>query len=266
MNKIFVCYLFTCFDHHENIKKFIEHYKKYNSGIEHSLLICLKMLKKKDVLLIKNYLKNINYIEFIDPIETNDYDFGSYKRVCMLYPNKQILFLNSHSYPICDNWLSKLAENSDENSLIGTSASNESLLNSVILKKKYKIFSYILKKIYYKKIFNPFPNPHIRTSSFLVNSNIFLNYINKKKILSKFDTWVIESGKNSLSNHFKKMNYKIYVVNSDGERFFEKNWQFSETYNFLQTSKSIISDKHTRKYELLNEDDKIISRIKVWGN
>ena len=62
------------------------------------------MFKKKDILLIKDYLKNIDYIEFIDPIETNDYDFGSYKRVAQLHQDKRILFLNSHSYPICDNW------------------------------------------------------------------------------------------------------------------------------------------------------------------
>ena len=43
------------------------------------------------------------------------------------------------------------------------------------------------------------------------------------------------------------------------------DWKLSETYNYYEKSKSIISDKHTRKYdELGNENDKLISRRKVW--
>ena len=69
-----------------------------------------------------------------------------------------------------------------------------------------------------------------------------------------------------MTNHFKKKNFNIYVVNSDGNKFDENNWKSSETYNYFKKSKSIISDKHTRKYEALNEEDKLISRLKVWGN
>ena len=265
MFKIVVCYLFTCFDHHERIKKFIEHYKKYSSGIDHSLLICFKMFKKKDILLIKDYLKNIDYTEFIDPIETNDYDFGSYKRVAQLHQDKRILFLNSHSYPICDNWLSMMISNTDNKALIGTSASNESILDAVKLKKKYKIFSYLFKKFILKKKFNSFPNPHVRTSSFLIYGQLLLDYMINKKINNKENAWEIESGKKSLSNYFKYKNYPIYIINSDGKKFTEVNWMFSETYCYSKQLKSIISDKHTRKYLSLSEKDKALSQTKVWG-
>ena len=86
------------FDKHKSLEKFVENYKKYNSGIDHTLLFCFKMLKEKDILSIKNYLKNLDYTLFIDPIEINDFDFGSYKRVAQLHHDKHILFLNSHSY------------------------------------------------------------------------------------------------------------------------------------------------------------------------
>ena len=260
-----VCYLFTSFDDSSSLRNFIKSYKQYNSGINHKLIICFKLLNNSEIKDLKNIILNINYSSFIDPIKINDFDFGTYKRVAEKYPNNQILFLNSHSYPICDNWLLKLINYSDNNTLIGTSASNESILDSIKLKKKYKIFSYIFKKIYYKKKFNTFPNPHIRTSSFLLNGKKFLDYIYNKKLISKEDTWEIESGKNSLSNHFKNNNYNVYIINSDGDKFFEENWKFSETYNYFEQSKSIISDKHTRKYDALNENDKLLSRMKVWG-
>ena len=265
MHKVIVCYLFTCFDKHKSLEKFVENYKKYNSGINHTLLFCFKMLKEKDILSIKNYLKNLDYTLFIDPIEINDFDFGSYKRVAQLHHDKHILFLNSHSYPVCNNWLSKLTINNNINSLVGTSASNESMFDAIKLKKKYKIFSYLIKKITLKKKFHSFPNPHIRTSSFLIYGQLLLDYMINKNIKSKENTWEIESGKMSLTSFFKQKNYPVYIVNSDGKKFTEANWMYSETYCYSKQSKSIISDKHTRKYLSLSEEDRVSSQIEVWG-
>tara|TARA_B100001063_G_scaffold168006_1_gene157053 strand:- start:863 stop:1666 length:804 start_codon:yes stop_codon:yes gene_type:complete len=260
-----VCYLFTVFDEISSMSDFINHYNKFNSGMKHKLIVCFKLLEISKVKILRNKLNNINYEEFIDPEIKNDFDFGSYKRIAEKYPNNQILFLNSHSYPVSDNWLLKLMNYSNDNTFIGTSASNESILNSLKLKKRYKLLSYIFRKIYYKRKFKNFPNPHIRTSSFLLNSKNFLEYISSKKITSKEDTWEIESGKESLFNYFKDKNFNIYVINSDGNKFVRKDWKLSETYNYFKQSKLIISDKHTRKYEILNDKEKFISRLKVWG-
>ena len=40
---------------------------------------------------------------------------------------------------------------------------------------------------------------------------------------------------------------------------------YSETYCYSKQLKSIISDKHTRKYLSLSEKDKALSQTKVWG-
>ena len=131
-----VCYLFTCFDEISSLKEFIKNYKKYSSGINHKLIICFKLLDRSKINDLVNIIININFTPYIDPVKINDFDFGTYKRVAENYPLNQILFLNSHSYPICDNWLSKLVKYSNYNTLIGTSASNESILDSIKLKKK----------------------------------------------------------------------------------------------------------------------------------
>ncbi len=260
-----VCYLFTKFDNIESLINFKKNYIRFKSGCSHHLVICFKLLDKNTIHVLKEKLKDITYEEFIDPKNINDFDFGSYKRVAEKYPKNQILFLNSHSYPVCDGWLSKLINYSNDQTFIGTSASNESILDSIKLKKKYKILSYIFRKIYYKINFKNFPNPHIRTSSFLINGKNLLDYMSDKNIFSKNDAWKIESGKNSLSNYFRNKNFDIYVINSDGNRFLQKDWKLSETYNYFNKSKSIISDKHTRKYDVLNDDEKFISRMNVWG-
>ena len=265
MNNNLVCYLFTKFDNKKSILEFIKYYKKYSSGVKHTLLICFKLLDQQKINSLKKSLKNVSYIEFIDNSSLNDYDFGSYKRVAESYPKYNILFLNSHSYPLHNLWFKKLLYHFDKNTVIGTTASNESLLSSLKLKKIYKIFSFFKKKIQYKKKFIEFPNPHIRTSNFLIKGNDLLSFLKNRNFYNKEDAWMAESGINGMTNFFKKKKFNIYVVNSDGKKFIQRNWKNSETYNYALQAKTLISDKHTRKYSKLSKKSRIISERICWG-
>ena len=263
--KILVCYLFTSFDNKQSFTNFLRYYKINTAGINHTLLICFKLLNKQKILFFRNLLKGIKHIEFIDPVLFNDFDFGSYKRVSEKYRSHTIFFLNSHSYPLKKNWLKKLLYYYKEKTLIGTSASYESLLTSLKFKKIHKIISFLIRLIRYKKKFKTFPNPHIRTSSFLIKGEDFISFIKNKKITNKEDAWFTESGLNGLTNYFKRKKYDIFVINSDGLKFTENNWMLSETYNYSKQSKSLISDKHTRKYLKLSNQKRLSASCTSWG-
>ena len=71
--------------------------------------------------------------------------------------------------------------------------------------------------------------------------------------------------KKNLTKYLKKKGIMTYVVNSDGKKFEEKHWYLSETYCYLNKNKSIISDKHSRKYLKLSNNEKKIIRSRVWG-
>ena len=261
-----VCYLFTSYDQIRSLKNFISNYSKFESGMNHKLILCYKLINGSKLEPLRNCLINIPHEEFIDSEIKNDYDFGSYKRVAERFPDNDILFLNSHSYPVCKNWLKKLMVFKDDNTIIGSSGSYESLVDSVILKKIYKYFSYIFKKARFIKNFNKFPNPHLRTTGFLIKGKSYSEFMSKRSVKNKEDAWKIESGKNSLTNFFKDNNFNLFIVNSDGKKFTESHWKLSETYCYLNQSKSIISDKQTRKYLSLKNEEKKISQNNVWGS
>lgn len=263
--KILVCYLITKFDDANTLLTFLKYYKQFKSGYPHELLICFKLFNNEKLKTFKKLLTNVKYTEYIDNSVLNDFDLGSYSRVALNYSSRHIFFLNSYSYPICDNWLDIIIRNYEKNSILATSASYESLLSSIRIKKFYKIFSYFIKIFQYKKIFYPFPNPHIRTTGFFIKGNEFSKFIHNKSIKSKIDAWKIESGKNSLTNYFKKLNFNIYVINSDGKKFSENNWKNSQTYNYSDENKSIISDKHIRKYNSLDKVEKLRYQQNTWG-
>lgn len=263
--KILVCYLITKFDDENTLLTFLKNYQNFESGHPHELLICFKLLNKEKLMIFRKLLTNINHIEYIDDCINNDFDLGSYSRVALSYSSHLIFFLNSYSYPICDNWLNIIIKNYEENSILATSASYESLLSSIKLKKFYKILNYFIKLFQYQKLFYPFPNPHIRTTGFLIKGSEYLKFMNDKSIKSKIDAWKIESGKDSLTNHFKKLNFNIYVINSEGKKFSENKWKYSQTYNYSDLNKSIISDKHIRKYHLLDKIEKLKFQDNTWG-
>ena len=264
-NDNLVVYLFTKYDDQKSLIDFANNYVEKSAGNSHKLLICFKLIEEKKILFLESLLPKIEYIKFIDPCEFNDFDFGSYKRIAKLYQNYNILFLNSHSYPNTNLWLSKLLHHFKDKYIIATSASYVSLYSSIKLKKFYKIFSYLIKRLSYKSKYYSYPNPHIRTTGFLITGSDFYEFIKNKKISTKHDAWEIESGKKGLTNYFKKKNYNILLINSDGICFNEKNWMYSETYNYLNQTKSIISDKHSRKYYNLDSDQKQRYQFHTWG-
>ncbi len=263
--KILVCYLITKFDNEDTLLTFLKNYQKFNSGYPHELLICFKLFDNKRLNSFKQLLVNINHTEFIDDYVDNDFDLGSYSRVASYYSSRHIFFLNSYSYPVCKNWLKIIIDNYENNSILATSASYESLLSSIELKKFYKLIGYLIKLFKYKKNFYPFPNPHIRTTGFFIKGSQYSLFMNDKSIKSKIDAWKIESGKDSLTNFFKKLNFNIYIINSDGEKFSENKWKESQTYNYLNQKKSIISDRHIRKYNSLDKIEKLKFQTNSWG-
>ena len=267
ISKPIVCYLYTVFDEKKKLVDFVKFYKRFKSGLKHELVICFKLLTNNEINKLKNLLKDIKYTTFVDPGAKNDWDFGSYKRVAKTFYDQDILFLNSHSYPVCNNWLKKLFLYKTNKTVITPTASYESIVDSIKLKNKFhKIIRFIVRKYRFTKNFDKFPNPHIHTSSFLINSKIFYNYIKDKKLRNKEDTLRIESGKKSLTKYLKKKKIKIFVVNCDGKKFAEDKWMYSETYHFVKNDKTIISDKHTRKYVKLNKVERKKKRFIVWGN
>jgi len=264
--KILVSYICTPYVDYNIFYKFIKNYKKYSPGINHRLLICFKNLDKGKIEYLKSKIKNLNYIEFIDISNGNDWDFMSFYRIAKKYKDYLILFLNNQSFPIKKNWLLLMCSNYKNKRILGATGSYESISSRGFLRNyNENIFSYIYRVIKYLIYFPLFPNPHIRTTAFMMLAKDYIKYKFEKNYYRKYDNWKTESGRNSITNFFKKRGFEILLINSDGKAFSEKDWKFSETYCYKNQTKLIISDKRTRKYENFSIKDKKIKTKIVWG-
>ncbi len=264
--KIIIAYLCSPYVPKKTFDDFIFHYKKYRPGVDHQLVICFKNLSLIEINDFKKKIKKIKYKEFIDPEKKNDFDFGTNKRLAKKYKNNLLFFMNGHSYPIKKNWLKFYYSNYKYKSIIASTASFESISSKSIFRHHMDNYIiYLYKIIKYFFLFPSFPNPHFRTTNFLVLGRDFLKYDFKNVVDSKEKAWCVESGKKSLYNFFKKKNFNIYVVNSDNKLFSERDWHKSHTYAIGTQSKKIMSDNHVRKYSKMNKKEKKQKRLIVWG-
>lgn len=260
---LYIVYHCTDFVPFETFKIFINNYKKYSKNYQHKLLICFKNLNAEQIKEYKKELKKINYAQFIDNSKINDFDIGSYKRISEKYKKAIFIFLNGHSYPVTDNWIKILMKHYKSNRIIATSASYESMRN-LPFNLRNNLIKNVYHKIFFYVNFPSFPNPHFRTTGFVISSCNLRKY-SFPKIRKKNDVHLIESGNNNIYNFFKKLKIETIVVNADGKKFNEKNWMKSETYAYKSQKKLIISDNRTRKFDKLNKSLKLIKQLLVWG-
>lgn len=263
--KVLIAYVFSKYDNIERLQDFVNHYKKYESGLPHKLLICFKLMDDNNLIKCREILKDINYFEYIDKTLINDYEFKTMERAVQPYKDYLILFLISHCQPNKKDWLKILISSYEKNSFVGVSGSNESMFTSFKMKKIWKIFYNLNNFFFFKKNFNKFPNPHIRLPAFLLKQCDYLRFVKNRHYDSKKSAWITESGKNSMTAYFKEIGFNIYIVNSDKKRFSLNDMKESETYSYKNQNKVLISDRHIRNYLNFDISKKKLVEKRNWG-
>jgi len=266
-------------------KEFLRHYIINKPSIEHDLVIIFNGFSSdeqtEEYLLL---LKDLKYRSLF--IRNKCLDIAAYLIVANQFNYEYLCFLNSYSVILEKDWLIKMYRiaSQEKVGLIGATGSWESHYSILINAQKYDkktIFERFLsfegsfsrriikalrlgnlKTLYY---FHPFPNYHIRTNSFIIRSKT-LRSIKCKKIQSKIDALIFESGRNSLTNQILKMKLAVLVVGRDGAAYEKEDWHKSNTYRQYNQSNLLIADNQTYDYQ--NSQLEIRKRLSegAWGN
>lgn len=226
------------------VEQFLDSYKKHHAGIEHNLIIAIN--NKKDRFLYNKlyYLVKSSNAKLLE-LPEDGFDIGAFMRAAKVSNSEYMFFIGSAVSILCNDWLLKFYNAFENDSSIQFAGPMGS---------------------YAKGHSDRFPNPHIRTCSFLIKRELFLEYAATQKFPeTKDDTWEIEHGVNSLSNFILGKGYKIVVVNSDGNVFEPQDWEKSQTYITLKESKAILDDKWARRYYFTDECLKTKIEMETWG-
>ena len=252
----------------EYLERFIDNYKKFNSGYDHDFVICFKQFQNND--LIKEWEKkiDIDYIKFDDSGQKNDFDTGSFLRIAKKYSNRHILFLGTYMRPVTNNWLKIFKNHYKDNTMLGSHGSFASISSQFLnfYYTKYTKFQQIRWGLRHLVNVKLFPNPHIRSSCFFIKSKDLLSLnFNTKKYTKKIETNYFESGRCGLSNKLLKRGFELILVNSDNKSFKILDWKKSETFYLGSQKKLIFSDNRTDKYFQLSQLERDKMTELCWG-
>ncbi len=253
----------------EYLKSFVKNYKYFDSGYDHDLIICFKQFGNYKELDPWKKEISLKFIEFYDDNIQMDYDIGSYLRIAKNYPKRKILFLGTYTVPNKKNWLKIFVNHYSKKTIIGSSGSWASLASQFLNLEysQYTVFQQMRWGLIHLLKVKLFPNPHIRTTGFFINSDDLLEVkVNKEKLVKKIETNYFESGRNSLSNQLLKKGFRLIIVNSDNKSFDINEWNKSKTFCLDDQEKLIFLDNKTNQF--LRASNKIKEKMTKshWGN
>ena len=198
-----------------------------------------------------------------------------------------VCFLNSHCVLQDPDWLAKLYEQARRATvgMVGPTGSYESHYSSFRklvgrpepIKGRhpvtvYRSFRRWLEQEYdrrrqliaYRSAFRPFPNPHIRTNSFMLRRDVMLN-LDVGRVVTKEEAWRFESGRRGLSRQVLRNGLEVLVVGRDGRAYRADEWYESRTFRSGEQANLMIADKHTREYAEADPETRRYLTSLAWG-
>ncbi len=99
-----------------------------------------------------------------------------------------------------------------------------------------------------RRLFYPAPNHHIRTTGFIMRTDIMRQVWPRFSINKKIE-YLSELGKNSVTQKIMWLGWQPYVVGANGIVYSKENWFASNTFRSGNQENLLIGDNHTVQYQ-----------------
>lgn len=212
-------------------------------GADYSLLVVYKGFSD-NLRSARNVFSGVSRFELI--VEDSGYDIGAYRLAVNIVNAEYICCLSASSRVLCENWLSMMLQacSDDRVGIVGAMGSYES--NGLL-----------------SEDFPMFPNPHIRTTGFIIRCGDFVSYT--KTPSDKMDAHLIESGWNGLTACVLNSGRQALVVGKNGIAFDVTEWRASETFRCGKQSNLLIADHWSDHYMACDELARKKLQFLTWG-
>ena len=92
-----------------------------------------------------------------------------------------------------------------------------------------------------------FPNPHIRSTAFTIDrANLLAMKLEDAQ--DKRDTYLLESGRRSITRQILERDLRAVVTGRDGRVYGVKDWAASRTYRSGEQENLLVSDRRTEDW------------------
>jgi hypothetical protein len=177
-------------------------------------------------------------------------DLAAYGQAARRLAHEKLCFLNSYSVILADGWLERLADALQEPDvgLVGASASWES--QAEWLRGSVRHWPQQLALLPRARHDYPrFPNPHIRTSAFMLDRLALLE-MGLEQAADKRATYLLESGHSSITRRVQERGLRAMVVGREGQVYDVEEWPASHTFRSGDQENLLVADNQTRDYQM----------------
>ena len=210
----------------ETFVRFVESYRRTAESFPHDLIVIFKGFDIGEEAWALEALAGVRF-QRVDWPDV-EFDLGPYLHFGRSLPYRYFCFLNSWSYILAENWLTKLSDALRELPQAGVVGATGSWLS---------IFGD-----------RPFPNHHLRTNSFLISKEL-LCQLRSWPMRDKLDTYRFESGANGMTSQLLELGLEPYVVDCHGRGWRKEEWNKSRTYCSSDQEGLLIADNQTNAYQ-----------------
>jgi hypothetical protein len=270
--------------HH--LEEFIHSYKRYDSGINHKLIILFNGHKNDSELFSFLDFLNASQVNFEVKKTSERLDITSYFDVAKYMDTEFVLFFNTYSIIQDNQWLRKYAIQFNDNAIgvvgatgcYGDFGHYEDYNKSISRVKKANFALADLKKIlYFCYNFYPKVKPHIRTNAFMIRREVFLSlkcnvmrpfflaFIHARLKNSKLGSLCFEHGNNSMTAQILAKGLKPILVGRDGRAYEIENWENANTFWINEQDNLLVSDNQTRKFTDAEINARRQMTFNAWG-
>ncbi|WP_213952840.1 hypothetical protein [Variovorax sp. dw_954] len=226
--------------------RFFESYCTYLAGIDHRLYIIFKGFDSAAACV--NTRKIFDSVEYT-PIFTGDegLDIGAYFEAAPQISCEYLCFLNTYSRVNGDDWLKKLYVNLrlPDVGLVGATGSFEMSPHPSVEN-------------------NGYPNVHVRSNGFMMRRRDFLSARRGRALVTKEDTYLLETGSGSFTSYILQRAQDILVVGKNGRGYSPPFWPVSDTFRQGNQSNLLILDNRTDDFALADAGTKQSLFKRTW--
>ena len=248
-------------------KIFFDSYKTHSAGTNHKLFVAATCYEnnQEGYKRLKEYA--VENKADITPLPDDSMEFGAFYRIAKSISSEYIFCMVASCFILKNNWLKFFTDTAYKDrsyKLLGASGSCENIFPNIFTKFKKLI-------PLYKKLQMPNDsrhlNPHIRTSCFFIDRLAYINWLERAGLpKSKRESFILESGKKSLTKFIGSKGFNFAVVGADGKCYQTKDWDKSKTFRQPDLSNLIIADKHYNYYLNADTNTRIYLEKLSWGH
>lgn len=252
----------------EPLREFVRSYHAHVCGTEHELTILLNGAGPAGPVTSparEALLAELNETEHrLISLERPVLDLVAYGLVAQRLEHERLCFLNSYSVIFASDWLGHLDLALEDSTvgLVGASGSWES--QSEWIRGRARHWPRQLAELPRSRRDYPrFPNPHLRTSTFMLDRALLLE-MGLERAADKRATYLLESGRRSITRRVQEQGLRAVVVGRDG-RYDVDEWPASNTFRSGDQENLLVADNQTRDYEMASASRRRRLSRDTWG-